>query len=437
MNVYEAAKERLKIIFDDFDNVLVAFSTGKDSGILLNLAYDYARENNLTHKLGFYYQDYEAVYKQFTEYAERMFEYVDVERKYWLCLPIRAACSVSMYEPSWIPWNPAEKDIWVRPIPKNKHVVNIDNAPFDFKIGTKGFDARIMFSEWYGEKYGKTAVLVGIRADESLTRRTIFTSRHRRYMHKKLNYSKVVSKNIVNFYPIFDWKTDDVWTANAKFGWDYNKIYDLYYMAGLSIDQMRTASPFHQSGQDNLKLYRVIDPDNWGKMTGRVNGCNFGSIYGGTSAMGWKKITKPEHFTWKEYAEFLIGTLPEKTKKKFLYHLQRLMDSWENNGYGRNPRVIKQMIKEGIELENTHEISKLCTKPDVYEIVKIKSGFPQDTSIPNFRICPNWKGVCITIMKNDWTLTYMGCSRTKGDEAKKKGALKKYKKLGDTKKLMA
>ena len=36
-NVYEAALERIAYCFQEFDNVLVAFSGGKDSGVLLNL----------------------------------------------------------------------------------------------------------------------------------------------------------------------------------------------------------------------------------------------------------------------------------------------------------------------------------------------------------------------------------------------------------------
>jgi predicted phosphoadenosine phosphosulfate sulfurtransferase len=428
MNVYTAAQKRLKVIFNDFDNVLVAFSCGKDSGVMLNLAYDYAKENNQLHKLAFYYEDYEANYRYTHEYADRAFKDIKVERKYWLCLPISAACSVSMYETRWVPWHPDQKDIWVRKMPDYPYIINLENCPYPFAIGTKGFDARIQFAEWYSKTYGKTAVLIGIRADESLTRRSIFTSQHRKFMHKGLRYSTRVDKDTYNFYPIYDWKTDDIWVCNAKFGYDYNKLYDLYYQAGLNFDQMRTASPFHQSGQDNLKLYRVIDPHSWGKMVGRVNGCNFGGIYGGTSAMGWKNITKPDHFTWKQYADFLIGTLPDNTKKKLLYHLDRIMKSWENEGYGRNPRVIQAMKDEGIEIENTHEISKLCTKPDVYEIVKIKSGVPEDTNIPNFRICPSWKKVCITIMKNDFALTYMSVSRTKDQNLlKKRGLQKAYK----------
>jgi predicted phosphoadenosine phosphosulfate sulfurtransferase len=248
-------------------------------------------------------------------------------------------------------------------------------------------------------------------------------------MHKKYKFTKQVDNLTYNFYPIYDFETEDIWIANYKFNWDYNKIYDLYYQAGLSIDQMRVASPFHQCGQSNLKLYRVIDPNNWGRMVGRVNGCNFGAIYGGTSGMGWKNISKPKHFTWKQYAEFLIDTLPENTKKKLVFHLNRLQKTWSEKGYGRNPEVISQMIKEGIVIEKTGNISKICTKPKIYEIIKIKSGFPEETQIQNFRRCPSWKAVCITIMKNDFSLTYMGCSRTKTQNLKKKKALQKYKNI--------
>ena len=427
--VLEAAEDRLEVAFRDFENVLVAFSCGKDSGVCLNLAYDFAKKRGLLHKLAFYYEDYEAGYSFTHSYAQRMFDALHDVRRYWLCLPISAACSVSMHQTRWIPWNPDEKDIWVRPMPQGDHVLNQDNCPYPFVKGTKGFDARIQFAEWFAKEHGKTAVVIGIRADESLTRRSIFTSQHRKHMHKGLTYTTAVDERTMNFYPIYDWKTEDIWVANAKFGWDYNKAYDLFYQAGLTIDQMRIASPFHQSGQDNLKLFRVIDQHSWGKMVSRVNGVNFTGIYGGTTAMGWKSITKPKHFTWKQYADFLIETLPGDAKKKLLFHLARFERIWSEKGYGRNPEVIRSMQEDGITIERTGEISKLCTKPNIYEIVKIKSGFPDETkatySTP-FRHCPSWKAVCITIMKNDFALTYMGCSRTKDMNVSRQRALDKY-----------
>lgn len=117
-NVYEAALERIEYSFKHFENVLVAFSGGKDSGVLLNLAYQYAFDNGLLHKLAMYHIDYEAQYEMTTRYVTDTFEAFEGIRKYWICLPIAAQCAVNMTNPGvWFPWEEAEKEIWVRPMP--------------------------------------------------------------------------------------------------------------------------------------------------------------------------------------------------------------------------------------------------------------------------------------------------------------------------------
>lgn len=429
-NVYEAAQERIKFIFDEFENVLVSFSCGKDSAICLNMFYDYAKEHNCLDRLAMYYMDYEADYESTDEFAKRSFEEnFEGIKKYWLCLPISAQCSCSMTETYWIPWDEDKKDIWVKEMPDNEYVVNEHNVPFDFVKGSYGADTRVRFTQWFSSEYGKTAVIVGIRCDESLNRLAIITSQHRVNMYKDVRYSKKIDDNTYSFYPIYDWTTEDVWTANAKFEWDYNKAYDLMYYAGISVSQMRIASPFHSCGQQALKMYRALSPNTWGKMVSRVNGVNFMGIYGGTVATGYKKATKPDGFTWKEYANFLLNTLPDDIRQRFLDNIHRFETSWSEKGYGRNPRVIKQMEDEGITLEHTGKISKLCTKPDIYEIVKIKSGIPDETAISDFRHCPSWKAICITILKNDFTLQYMSVSRSKKDNDARKRAMEKYKNI--------
>lgn len=60
-NVYELTQERLRVIFNEFDNIYVSFSGGKDSGVLLNLCIDYIRRNNLKRKIGVFHMDYRSV----------------------------------------------------------------------------------------------------------------------------------------------------------------------------------------------------------------------------------------------------------------------------------------------------------------------------------------------------------------------------------------
>ena len=54
-NVYDLAQERLRVIFQNFDNIYISFSGGKDSGVLLNLCIDYIRKHNLKRKIGVFH----------------------------------------------------------------------------------------------------------------------------------------------------------------------------------------------------------------------------------------------------------------------------------------------------------------------------------------------------------------------------------------------
>ena len=62
ISVYDAFEQRMKFIFEEFDNIYVSFSGGKDSGLLLNMVLDYRRKYYPDRNIGVFHQDFEAQY---------------------------------------------------------------------------------------------------------------------------------------------------------------------------------------------------------------------------------------------------------------------------------------------------------------------------------------------------------------------------------------
>lgn len=317
-NVYELAQERLELIFKEFDTICVSFSGGKDSGVLLNLCIDYIRRNNLKRKLCVFHMDYEIQYTVTIDYVDRILEAnKDILEVYRVCVPFKVTTCTSMYQSYWRPWDESMKELWVRQMPQGSYTK--EAFPF-YTEKMWDYEFQMHFAKWLHQRKDavRTCFLIGIRTQESFNRwRSIHLNR-KYQMYHNYRWTSKIGNDIFNAYPIYDWKTTDIWTANGKFGFDYNHLYDLYYKAGVNIERQRVASPFLCEAQESLALYKVIDPNTWGKMIGRVNGVNFTGIYGGTHAMGWQSVRIPEGYTWKSFMQFLLSTLPEETRRNYL-----------------------------------------------------------------------------------------------------------------------
>ena len=430
-NVYEALQRRLKYIFEEFDNIFVSFSGGKDSGLLLEMTLDFQQKYYPDKKIGVYHQDFEAQYNETTQYVERTFERIkDKAECYWVCLPMATRTAVSNYEMYWYPWDDTKKDIWVRPMPKHPYVIHLKNNPITtYRYRMHQEDLAKQFGRWYRISHGnkKTVCLLGIRADESVQRYSgIF---RKKYGYEGSCWIGTQFKNVWTATPMYDWTKVDVWHANYLFGYDYNKLYDLYYKAGLTLDRMRVASPFGDSAKDSLNIYRVLDPETWAKLVGRVRGANFGAIYAKSKMLAYKKLVLPEGHTWQSYTKFLLDTLPTRMRNNYLKKFQTSIDFWHNTGGGLEEHVIEELIEKGYNIRRNGVSNYTLMKNSRVVFV---GDIPDHTDdIKSTKDIPSWKRMCYCILRNDHTCRFMGFNLTREQQRNIDILKKKYSKVGE------
>ncbi|MBR1604931.1 MAG: DUF3440 domain-containing protein [Alphaproteobacteria bacterium] len=428
INVYDALQERLKYLFDNFDNIYISFSGGKDSGLLLNMVLDYKRKHNINRKIGVFHQDFEAQYQATTDYVESMFlNNLDDIEPYWCCIPMGSRCAVSNFQMYWYPWDDEKtEDEWVRPMPKHPFIINLYNHHFDFyKYKMAQEDFYHEFGFWYARQHkGKTVCLLGIRADESLNRYRAYTNERKKTFGKG-KWTTKLGKDFYNAYPLYDWTTKDVWIANGKFEYEYNKIYDLFYKAGLSIHQMRVASPYHESAKEHLNLYRILDPKTWVKVVARVQGANFGAIYGNTKILGSRRFELPPGHTWRSYVKFLLATLPDDVRENYIKKFKTSIRFWWKHGGVVNEAAIKELESCNYHIRNNGKSNYHSDKDKI-----IFLGTPDDTDdIKSTIDIPSWKRMAICILKNDHLCKHMGFAQTKKQTERERILIEKYKNL--------
>jgi predicted phosphoadenosine phosphosulfate sulfurtransferase len=359
INVLAAAQQRIEWAFDTFERLYVSFSGGKDSTVMTHLVMEEAQKRRK--KIGLLFVDLEGQYKLTIDHIKEMYElYNDNIEPYWIALPIHLRNAVSAFQPHWICWDKDKKEDWVRPIPDT---AVSDESYFSFFRSGMEFEEFVPeFGKWYAE--GKTCgCFVGIRSDESLNRFRTIANKNKTSLDGK-QYTTWVGDGVFNVYPIYDWKTQDLWVYNAKYGKPYNKLYDRMYQAGLTIHQMRICQPYGDDQRKGLWLFHVIEPETWGKIVARVNGANQGALYSNVSGnvLGNYKISKPENHTWESFAMLLLGSMPGKTK--------------------------------------THYENKVAVFLKWYQVRGYPNGIPDDGPMEKDK--PSWKRICKALLRNDY-----------------------------------
>ena len=313
-NVYEAAIDRFRSLFERFDTVFVSFSGGKDSTIVLNLALQVADEmgKGPVHVL---FVDEEVNTPQTIEYMHRINKRPNVKLK-WCCLPILHRNACSREETWWTCWDPEAQDRWVRKMPNVPELVTVKDVP-KFKTGMKLPDVgNIVF----GPEYGTVADCAGIRAQESPRRMaSVLTKKEDNFIADPLHGYYYYCK------PIYDWKTEDVWTAIGEFKWDYNHTYDILRMMGESPHGQRVCPPWGEEPLKGLWQYSEGWPELWDAMTERVKGCNTAGKYARTDIYGWAPKEPPSGMSWQSWTMSLLDLYPAKEKQEISKNVARCL----------------------------------------------------------------------------------------------------------------
>lgn len=391
-NVLDAARERIEQTFDKFDKIFVSFSGGKDSSVMFHLVMDEAIKRN--RKVAVMIIDFEAQYKKTADHVEEMLNrYRDNVDPYWICLPIKLRNASSNFEPVWTCWDENKKPDWVRDMPKHAGVISDPEFFPWFQPHMEFEEFIILFADWYaGEDVA--AGFIGIRADESLNRfRTICTFQKETWGGRR--WTTKVTDNAYNIYPIYDWKTKDIWKYHAAFpDREHNKIYDLMHQAGVKPSQQRLCQPYGDDQRRGLWLYHILEPETWYKVVARVNGVNSGALYiqENGNINGYNKITLPEGHTYKSFCKLLLQTMPEVTRNHFIERFRVFIKGWKGRGY-------------------TDDIPDWA--PKVLE---------------DKQWAPSYRRLCKVLLRNDWWCKGLGMTQPKSEAYGKYLKIKKNKK---------
>lgn len=388
--VLEASKNRISDIFDTFEKYYISFSGGKDSTVMMHLVMQEAIKRNK--RVAVLIIDLEAQYSHTITHIKNMISmyrsHIDL---HWVCAELLLRNAVSDFQPKWVCWDKEKESIWVREMPKEA----VDLSKYDFYIPKMEFEEfMVIWGQWYGNG-ALTAGFIGIRADESLHRYRAIVATKKNLTYNGWKWTTRISNNLYNIYPIYDWRTEDIWVYHSKFKeLPHNKVYDLMTMAGVKLSNQRLCQPYGDDQKKGLWLYHILEPDTWYRLLNRVSGVNSGSLYiqERGNMTGYNDVTKPDGYTWMEYTNYLLKSLPLKTRENYVVRFKKFIVGWKKRGYGQIPD------------KAPHDLETKCW-------------------------APSWKRMARCILRNDFYCKGLGQTQPKSEAYEKFKSIKEKRKL--------
>ena len=311
-NVYDEALDRIRLIFDEFPIVVVSFSGGKDSTVLMELTIQVAKERNrLPQRV--MWLDQECEFQATEDYVRRTMYREDV-LPMWYQIPFRllnATSGTDMWLNVW-----GEGESWAR-----------EQDPISIKKNTFGTDRfrhlleAIIKKTFPGQK---VAAFRGVRTEESPGRFMALTLEP---TYKWITWGATIDKKNeqFNFDPLYDWSYIDIWKAIWENKWDYNVHYNELFKYGTPIRNMRVSNYHHETAVHSLFMLQEIEPETYERATPRISGLDTAGKMGRED---WFVPELPFMFIdWLEYRDYLLENLIVDTEvrekfRKYFIHLE-------------------------------------------------------------------------------------------------------------------
>jgi len=309
--VLQAAKERISYLFDEFEEVIVSMSGGKDSTVCLELCFDVAKEKNKL-PLKVMWIDQEAEWEGTVKYMSEVLTRDHIVPM-WFQMPMVITNNATSYERFAHCWDHKNKHKWIH-----------DQSEMSIKTNTYGTErfhdlfGAILKKEYHNKK---ACYIAGVRAEENPKRAMVLTTG---VTYKGITWGKKLSKSHFTFYPIYDWSYTDVWKYICENKFKYNRVYDEMFRYGLKVNEMRISNLHHETAIQHLTQVQEIEPQTWAKLQKRIDGANTIKQLK-KNAFVCPNMLPKAFSTWREYAHYLADNIIQKEGDK---------DAWEKQiGY--------------------------------------------------------------------------------------------------------
>lgn len=134
---------------------------------------------------------------------------------------------------------------------------------------------------------------------------------------------------------------------------------------------MDTEPPIPPCQRDMRWLFAKAEPQTWRRVLDRVAGVNYGALYASQKMLGYRRgVGLPPGHTWKSYCFFLLSTIPDVLRERYLSNFAVFLEWWMRNGYP--------------EIDGIHD--------DETEALKTSSR----------RKLPSWRRLALAVLKNDF-----------------------------------